>query len=225
MFLEIVVFAEGPTEEQFIKRIVAPALRHLDIFIKPQTLKTSKDASGGAVTFDRLKFNARNTLRQYPNAVLTTFIDLYKLDTDFPKFFESSKKPDVYQKVYSLEAALHDEIVEYVGCRPERFIAHIQPHEYEGLLFSDVDALVNTDPNWSNFRAKLLEIRNDAESPEHINNGYDTKPSKRLETELSPKYKKTLHGPLAAEKITLSTMERECRHFREWMEKLRSINI
>lgn len=224
MPLEIIVFAEGQTEEQFIKRTVAPALRYLDIHIRPQTLKTSKDASGGAVSFDRLKFNARNALRQYPNAVLTTFIDLYKLDTDFPKFLESSKKPDLYQKVDSLEVALHSAIVEYVGCRPERFIAHIQPYEYEALLFSDVDALVNTDPNWSNYRTKLLKIRNNAESPEHINDGHDTKPSKRLETELSPKYKKTLHGPLAAEKITLPTIERECRHFREWMQKLRGLN-
>ena len=225
MSLEIFVFAEGPTEEQFIKRIVAPALRHLDIYLKPQTIKTSKDASGGAVTFDRLKFNARNTLRQHPNAALTTFIDLYKLDTDFPKFLESTKSSDVYQKVRDLEVALHAAIVEHVGCRPERFVPHIQPHEYEGLLFSDVDALVNTDPNWSNFRTKLQKIRDDAESPEHINDGYYTKPSKRLEDNLFPRYKKTLHGPLAAEKITLATMERECRHFREWMEKLRSINF
>jgi len=225
MSLEIIVFAEGPTEEQFIKRTVAPALRHLEIYIKPQTLKTSKEASGGAVTFDRLKFNARNTLRQYPNAVLTTFIDLYKLDTDFPEFIESSKKTEVYQKVESLEVALHAAIVEHVGCRSERFIPHIQPYEYEGLLFSDIDALVNTDPNWSSSRTKLQEIRNDAESPEHINDGYDTKPSKRLEDNLSPRYKKTLHGPLAAEKITLSTIERECKHFREWMEKLRSVRI
>ena len=98
MSVEVFVFAEGQTEEQFIKRLVAPALRHLKIYLKPQTLKTSKDASGGAVSFDRLKFNARNTLRQYPNAILTTFIDLYKLDTDFPDYLVSSKIPEVYIK-------------------------------------------------------------------------------------------------------------------------------
>lgn len=224
MKVEVIVFAEGQTEEQFIKRLVAPALRHLNIFLKPQTLKTSKEASGGAVTFDRLKFNARNTLRQYPHAVLTTFIDLYRLDTDFPAFDESSGKTDVYLKVDTLEAALHDAIVGHVGCRHERFIPHIQPYEYEGLLFSDVDALISTDPGWTSSRTKLQKIRNDVESPEHINDGYDTKPSKRLEDNLLPKYKKTLHGPLAAEKITLSKMEQECKHFHEWMEKLRALN-
>ena len=224
MSVEVFVFAEGQTEEQFIKRLVAPALRHLKIYLKPQTLKISKDASGGAVSFDRLKFNACNTLRQYPNAILTTFIDLYKLDTDFPNYLLRSKIPEVYNKVASLEAALHAAIVQYVGCRPERFISYIQPYEYEGLLFSDVNALVNTDPSWPSFHGKLQKIRNDAESPEHINDGHETKPSKRLENTLSPKYKKTLHGPLAAEKITLATMERECKHFREWLEKLRGIN-
>ncbi|MDX8379004.1 MAG: hypothetical protein R8K48_03010 [Gallionella sp.] len=42
----VIVFAEGSTEEQFIKRVVAPSLRAAQIFIKPQLLKTSKDANG-----------------------------------------------------------------------------------------------------------------------------------------------------------------------------------
>lgn len=33
--VEVIVFAEGPTEEQFIKRLVAPAVRHLQVFVKP----------------------------------------------------------------------------------------------------------------------------------------------------------------------------------------------
>ncbi|PHV09464.1 DUF4276 family protein [Chitinimonas sp. BJB300] len=68
---EIIVFAEGPSDEQFIKQVVAPALRHLQLYLKPQTLQTSQHISGGAVSFDRLKFNARNTLRQNQNIVLT----------------------------------------------------------------------------------------------------------------------------------------------------------
>jgi hypothetical protein len=77
---EVIVFAEGPTEEQFIKQVVAPALRHLHIYLKPQLLKTSASAKGGAISIDRLKFNARNTLRQHPDAVLSTFFDLYARD-------------------------------------------------------------------------------------------------------------------------------------------------
>lgn len=221
--LEVIVFAEGQTEEQFIKRIVAPLFRSNQIFLKPQTLNTSQDAKGGAVNFDRLKFNARNTLRQKPNAILTTFLDLYGLDTGFPSFVEAKQHTDVYARTETLEAALHEAIVEHIGCRAERFIPHIQPYEFEGLLFSDVNALILTEPSWSRHLAKLKAVRSDFDTPEHINDGYETKPSKRLENILQPQYKKTRHGPLAAEKITLNMMEQECVHFKGWMNKLRGL--
>lgn len=220
---EVIVFAEGPSDEQFIKRVVAPALRHLQVFLKPQTLNTSKDAKGGAVSLDRLKFNARNTLRQKPDAVLTTFLDLYGLDTGFPGFEASKHSVDIYQRTALLESALHDEIVSHVGCRPERFIAHIQPYEFEGLLFSDPAALAQTEPNWQEYETELSEVRAAFDTPEHINNSYETKPAARLEKILKPAYKKTRHGPLAAEKVTLATMEQECMHFKGWLEKLRGL--
>jgi hypothetical protein len=221
--VEVIVFAEGPTEEQFIKRVVAPALRHLQVFLKPQMLKTSQEARGGAINFDRLKFNARNTLRQQPTAVLTTLLDLYGLDTSFPGFEEAKSKPDLASRVTHLNTALHQELVTHVGCRPERFIPHIQPYEFEGLLFSDTVALSQTEPGWQAREAKLAAVRADFETPEHINNSIETKPSRRLEQLLQPGYKKTRHGPLAAERVTLAAMERECLHFRLWMEALRNL--
>lgn len=203
--------------------MLAPAFRSSQIYLKPQTLNTSQDAKGGAVSFDRLKFNARNTLRQKPDAVLTTLLDLYGLDTDFPAYADASKRPDVYSRVEALELALHAAIIQHVGCLPERFIPHIQPYEFEGLLFSDVDALTLTEPAWKHHLPKLQAVRADFETPEHINNSYETKPSKRLEEILQPQYKKTRHGPLAAEKITLNKMEQECVHLKGWMDKLRNL--
>jgi hypothetical protein len=221
--IEVIVFAEGATEERFIKQVVAPALRHLQVFVKPQMLNTSQTSKGGAVSFDRLKFNARNTLKQNNNVVLSTFLDLYALDTQFPAFQDAMKKSDVYTKVQCLEEALQTAIVEQVGCRPERFIPHIQPYEYEGLLFSDVEVLSSIEPTWTASLINLRKVRASVESPEHINDGYETKPSKRLESLLSPKYKKTSHGPRAAQHITLEVMERECLHFKAWMDALRAL--
>jgi hypothetical protein len=219
--VEIIVIAEGVTEEKFIKQVVAPALRPLQIFMKPLLLNTSQNAKGGAVTFDRLKFNARNTLRQFPNALLSTFLDLYALDTDFPGFAPAKELAEVYARVAQLERALHGAIIAHVGCNPERFLPHIQPYEFEGLLFSDVHALSAVEPTWAKGLAALSQVRMAAESPEHINEGFDTKPSRRLEDLLQPKYKKAFHGPRAAEHITLEVMERECRHFAAWMESVR----
>ena len=221
--VDVVVFAEGPTEEQFIKRVVAPALRHLQVYLKPQMLKTSQEARGGALNFDRLKLNARNTLRQSPNVVLSTLIDLYGLNTSFPGFEEASTKLDMDDRVRHLNMALHAALVNYVGCRPERFIPHIQPYEFEGLLFSDTAALAQTEPGWHAREARLAAVRADFQTPEHINNSYETKPSRRLELLLQPSYKKTRHGPLAAERVTLAAMERECPHFRGWLEGLRAL--
>lgn len=221
--VEVIVFTEGSTEEQFIKRLVAPALRHLRVFVKPQLLKTSQEARGGAINFDRLKFNARNTLRQKPDAVLTTLLDLYGLDTTFPGFKEAKAKPDMLSRVHHLETSLAEALVTHVGCKPEHFIAHIQPYEYEGLLFSDPQALVQTEPGWQASLPKLAAVRAEFPTPEHINDSYETKPSRRLEQLLQPGYKKTRHGPLAAERISLATMEKECPHFHGWMENLRCL--
>lgn len=221
--MDVIVFAEGPSDEQFIKRIVAPALRHLQIYLKPELLNTSKNAKGGAVSFDRLKFNARNTLRQYPNATLTTFLDLYALDTDFPAFLSAKKAMDVYARVKVMEEAMAQSIIDHVGCRPERFIAYLQPYEFEGLFFSDVNALIRTEPDWIKQQAKLQKMRDEFATPEHINDSPETSPSKRLEKTLQPKYKKTRHGPLIAEQVTLACMEQECVHFKSWLERLRGL--
>jgi hypothetical protein len=222
--VEIIVIAEGVTEEKFIKQVVAPALRPLQIFMKPLLLNTSQNAKGGAVTLDRLKFNARNTLRQFPDAVLGTFLDLYALDTDFPEFAQAKELFDVHARVAHLERALHASIVAHVGCNPERFLPHIQPYEFEGLLFSDVNALSAVEPTWAKSLAALTQVRTAAASPEHINEGFETKPSRRLADLLHPKYKKTSHGPRAAGHITLEVMERECRHFGGWMEAVRGLS-
>jgi hypothetical protein len=220
---KVIVFAEGPSDEQFIKRVVAPALLPLQIYIKPQLLHTSKDAKGGAVSFERFKINARNTLLQNRDTILTTFLDLYGLDTDFPAFHEAKKVTDVYGRLKVMEEALAAAIVSHVDCRPNRFIAYFQPYEFEGLLFSNVDALIRTEPDWKNQHAKLQKVRANFPTPEHINDGYETKPSKRLEDILRPKYKKTRHGPLIAEQVTLAEMERECLHFKGWLDQLRGL--
>ncbi len=99
----------------------------------------------------------------------------------------------------------------------------IPTYEFKGLLFSDVATLSQVEPDWTRSLSQLEQVYNKFETPEHINDGYDTKPSKRLEKLLNPKYKKTRHGPLAAKKITLEVIERECPHFKAWMDKLRAL--
>lgn len=102
---EVIVIAEGQTEEVFIKRVVAPIFHSQQIFLKPVLMKTSATAKGGAVTFDRLKLNIRNEIRRNQNIKLTTFLDLYGLDTSFPDFNQAQSIQDVYLRVEHLEQA------------------------------------------------------------------------------------------------------------------------
>ncbi len=221
--VEVIVISEGASEEQFIKKIVNPQLNVLGVFLKPIQLPTSSQSKGGAVTFDRVKFYLRNILNQHSKAIVSTFLDLYALDTKFPAFDKTKKQIDVHLRVKTLEEALHAEMVEFVGCRSERFIPHIQPYEFEALLFSDVKALTSAVPTWPTFIGSLEKIQQDFATPEHINDSYETRPSKRLESVLQPKYKKMHHAGLAAERITLAVIEEKCAHFKSWMDKLRAL--
>jgi hypothetical protein len=220
----IIVIAEGQSEEIFIKKSIAPVMREIGIFVKPLLLKTSRDASGGGITFDRFKFNARNTLLQSKDVFVTTFLDLYGLDSDFPGFQESKKINDLYQRVIYLENSLRDAIVDHVGIRPERFMPHIQPHEFEALLFSDIEKFISIEPGWAHAMNTLLKARSDVLNPEYINNSYETKPSKRLENCLQPTYRKTTHGPRGIERISLGVIEDACPHFKSWIDSLRVLS-
>jgi hypothetical protein len=221
--IEVYIIAEGPSEELFIKRVIAPSFQNLSIYLKPLTLKTSENASGGALNFDRLKRNARNILAAYPKAYLTTLIDLYALSTDFPSFQQAQKLSTPTDKATFLETQLDSDLTTHVDCRAERILTHIQPYEFEGLFFSNPQALSQTVPEWHLCCQKLQGVRDQFETPEHINNSIETKPSKRLEDLLTPRYKKTRHAALIGQKIGLSAIEKECPHFASWLQQLRDL--
>lgn len=221
--VEVIVFAEGPSDELFLKRVVAPALRSSQIFLKPQTLHTSRVGAGGAVTFDRLKHNVRNTLRQSSTNYLTTFLDLYALDTDIPGKTDSFKHNGPRNKATHIQSKLQEALVAYTGCRPDRLFPHIQPYELEGLFFSNTEAMCAVVPGWGQFVAQLKAVRDEFETPEHINDNFESKPSSRLGDLLSPSYRKTTHAPLIGERIGLSSIAAQCPHFAQWLERLQRL--
>lgn len=71
--------------------------------------------------------------------------------------------------------------------------------------------------------SKLLKIRNEFESPEHINSGYNTAPSRRI-MQICSKYEKITDGLNIALDIGLVTIRRECSMFNSWIERLESLS-
>jgi len=156
---------------------------------------------------------------------VTTFFDLYALRNDFPGYTEAARLTDPLARAQVIETSMAESVIREAGCREDRFLSHIQPYEFESLLFSDVSRLVEIEPDWQTFQPELSTIRSTAHTPEHINDGVETHPAKRLTRILrGPGYRKVLHGSRGALRIGLPAIREQCRHFAAWFERLSGLS-
>ena len=215
----VIIVCEGQSEEAFVSRIIYPALVGLGIYVQPRLIPTSRLAKGGALDGPRVLRFLRNTLRERQSAYVTTFFDLYGLPSDFPGCAEASMPRDPIERAVEIEAGFGAAVVGQAGCRPDRFIPHIQPYEFESLLFSDASSFAKTEDGWRTFAGQLEEVRKSAPSPEHINDGLATHPSARL-NRLMPPYNKVRHGVALGAEMGIERIRAECRHFNQWVKRL-----
>lgn len=210
----IYILAEGPTEEEFINGILRPYFFNNGINdVRAILMETSPGHKGGDVSYQRFKRNAENLLKKEGDIIVTSLIDYFRLKTDFPELSEAFSINDKLQKVSHLETAIANDI------RHNRFIPYIQLHEFEGLLFS---ASTGFDYFPEIPKSNRIELNGAVwlhENPELLNDGAESAPSKRLE-KLIPGYRKTLHGPIIADEISLSVIMKRCVRFRNWIEIL-----
>ncbi|TYQ28745.1 DUF4276 family protein [Pseudanabaena sp. UWO311] len=221
------ILVEGPTEEAFVKNILRQHLKCLNINTKYSLVPTnrSKGIGGGIANYAKVK-NEINRLLKERNSqplILTTMFDLYALPNDFPKFEQASKILDPCLKVKALEFAFAKDINHY------RFIPYIQLHEFEALIFTDLEELYKDFPDNDQYKKgidRLLAECRRYSSPELINQGVTTAPSKRLE-KVIPKYKKlkTSLAPQVVEKIGLAKIREKCPHFNQWITRLENLQV
>jgi len=216
--VDLIVVGEGQTEETFVRDVLAPALSANRIYASPRLINTSRERRGGALNLERVRKLIGNTLRERNDTYVTTLIDLYGLDTTF-RGVTNSKGHAPAARAARIEQLLHEDVIAFARCRPERFIPHIQPHEFESLRFSDIATLCDVESGWQAQSAPLIAARNAVDDPEWINDSPQTAPSKRLE-QLRPRYRKVRHGPVAAARIGLDRIREHCPHFRQWYDRL-----
>lgn len=221
--IEVVIVGEGQTEESFLRDVLGPALAEQEVFLQPRLIWTSSTGRGGALSRDRVIRYLRNSLRERGDVYVATFFDLYNLADDFPGVREAMTQRDPLVRARAIETRLAEVVIEAAGCRPDRFIPHIQPHEFEALLFTDVSCLAEIRPEWRGLLAALAAARAAAESPEHIDDGPDSHPSMRLAKILRPRFDKLLHGPQVAARIGLDRIRRECVHFGRFVARLEAL--
>lgn len=177
---------------------------------------------GGNVNYARVEKDLIRQLKQDRGAYCTTMLDFYALGKGFPG---TSAPPNTssLDRVRLIEEAvkreIHAKIPEY---HPDvRLIPYLSLHEFEGLLFSDPDALAQALKAPDRAR-RFHEVRNGFPTPEDINDGRETAPSKRI-LSAHPGYKKVIQGTLAARAVGIDRMRQECGHFRWWVEQLENL--
>lgn len=216
-FIRLHCIVEGQTEQTFVRELLQEGLQNFGIWIEPRLLPTSPKGAGGGMSYERFKAYLTKYLQGDPTACFTTMIDLYKLHSGFPGFNEVP--PDPYEKVKFLEGKLQNSF------NSDHFIPYIQLHEFEALLFSQVETIVDVlEERYSAKLAALQKIRDRFATPEHINNGESTAPSKWL-IRLYPRYRKVAFGSRIAVRIRLPKIRAECRHFNNWLSCLESLPV
>lgn len=219
------LFAEGQTEQAFGSLVLAPHLAQRGVYLaRPRLIaharKHGKTHRGGLRGFRPMQNDIQRCLREDPGCGVrfTTMVDLYGLPRDFPKMDTAAKLRDMpYERVRALE----DAWAEATG--DGRFIPHLQLHEFEAYLFTSVATLCNYLGDERPMRP-LERIARAHASPELIDDGRDTAPSKRIQKHL-PAYgaMKSSAGPQSAARIGLDAIRAACPHFGRWLERLEQL--
>ena len=200
----VAISVEGPTEEAFVKRLLVDYLAEKGIFVQPFPLD-------GSITVQRVASDMANFSWSFD--FVTSLVDFYGFKDKGEKTIEELKR-DIF-----------DEVVKKIrrsNLDQRRIFPYIQQYEFEGLLFSDVESFRPVPGVDEECLEKLGQVRQQFETPEHINDNSTTAPSKRIEA-LIPTYNKVLHGPLVAGETGLDRIRNECPRFNGWLSRLESL--
>lgn len=224
MSIRLHFIVEGQTEETFVRNTLVPHLAGRSIWADARCVQTSrrrgKKYRGGLSHYAQVRKDIRNWTKQdrNPDVRFTTMFDLYALPRDFPGYDAATQSADPLQRAAALEDALAQDIDD------GRFVPYIQVHEFEALLLADPAKLDSQFPDDADAILRLAETASRYQSPEHIDDGSDTAPSKRIIREI-PAYEgqKAFAGPLVAERIGLYTLRAQCLHFGSWIDSLEAL--
>lgn len=219
------LFAEGSTELAFADILLKPHLANLGVYLSPQLIaharKRGKVHRGGGRKYLPMKQDIQRRLAQERggDVSFTTMIDLYGIHPEFPGLAEAEKLRRTPEKrVEALERAFAKDIAD------RRFLPYIQLHEYEAYLFSDPTRFKFFYAHHEKQIAALKAIADGYATPELIDDGQHSAPSKRIIAEL-PDYEdaKAAVGPQVAELIGLETIRSRCPHFAAWLSRLEKL--
>lgn len=223
--VRVIALVEGQTEETFVRRLLAPKLSVHGVAISATTYGRRR-SQGGVPRWGKAESELLRLVKEDTGRRVTTMFDYYRLPSKWPgREAVAGKPPRAKAKI--LEQAMQRRIMHSLGTDsgPSRFVPYIQMHEFEALLFAEPGTLgevLTRDAHPQRTIRALLQIVAHFETPEEIDEGATTAPSKRI-LSLAEHYQKVTDGNLAAARIGLRTMRRKCPHFDEWLGSLEAL--
>ncbi len=219
-FAEVVVLVEGPTEQQFVKRLLSPYLAQRGVYLTPIILDKPGE-KGGDVKFARAKNDIEKHLKQRQDTWLTLLVDYYGIRSDWPGYVESKKQAAHTSKAQIMNQATREKVKKLFPNQNSdlRFIPYVSMYEIEALYFSDPPCLAE---KLGVQQRKIEEILEECGEPEKINDHTTTAPSKRLSI-LSDRFKKTSTGLAIATAIGIPKMREACPLFNNWVTTLEKL--
>ena len=220
------LFAEGTTELVFARNVLVPHLAGCGVYLHNPVLlayarKKRRTHRGGGRRFRPMQNDIERRLKedQGPDVYYTTMIDLYALHHDFPGREDAERfRNRPYDRVESLETSWGKET------NDRRFVPFIQLHEFEAYLFTELVKFEEFFDHSSRGIKELQKVADTVASPELIDDGQHTAPSKRITAQF-PTYErlKTTVGPQMARLIGLQKIRSVCPHFDAWIGRLEQL--
>ncbi|MCG2725837.1 MAG: DUF4276 family protein [Elusimicrobia bacterium] len=214
---KVLLLVEGQTEENFIKKVLNPHLETKQIIAIPTLIFTSQLSTGqrykgGYVRYAKIKKDIQNLLGDTSVACVSTMIDFYAMDSNFPGRANPQGQTAQEKAVFVEQEIAND--INHPNLKP-----YISMHEFEALLFSESNILsekLGVTPS------KITNITDRYSSPEEINDSSTTSPSHRIEA-IYPGYPKILFGYEISAEIGLPAIRSKCPHFDSWLTTLENL--
>jgi hypothetical protein len=161
----LAISVEGATEREFVSRVLAPDLAHHGVYASPVDMR-------GNISIDRIRNELNRLLKTFDH--VTTFYDFYGFH----------KRPS--NTVEGLESA----IVESVDPDFHRkLVPYVQRYEFEALVLAasfEAEQVLGV----RGLANRLQRIVDECGGAEHVNDSYETCPSRRIKAEVSAYDKK-----------------------------------
>jgi hypothetical protein len=222
--MRVCVFVEGSSEEQFFDAVIKPYVMD----VNPRIELMWSMSVGGVGKLESQKYTKLRRIIEPQictdnSAIYTTMFDYYAFPKDSIPNFTFTHYPNSYNMVVEREMAFRSAILSESKLASFRdrieFHPHLMFHEYETLMYCNLDQLVllrdSTD-------AKIRKLKSDTmgfENIEFINDSPQTAPSKRI-IEVIPSYEfqKTSNALSVMKAIGLEDMLDKCQHFKRWID-------